>query len=88
LLEAMSCSLPVISTRLEGVTDWILNHKVNGMMYDYGDIDNLKMLLEDLLQDDNLCKYLGLNARKTIKDNFEISTTTEKIYDIYKDCMC
>jgi len=88
LLEAMSCSLPVISTRLEGVTDWILNHKVNGMMYDYGDIDNLKMLLEDLLQDDNLCKYLGLNARKTIKDNFEISETTEKIYDIYKDCMC
>jgi glycosyltransferase involved in cell wall biosynthesis len=88
LLEAMSCALPVISTRLEGVTDWVINHKVNGMMYDYGDIDNLKLLLENLLQDDNLCKCLGLNARKTIKDNFEISETTEKIYDIYKDCMC
>ena len=88
LLEAMSCALPVISTRLEGVTDWVINHKVNGMMYDYGDIDNLKLLLENLLQDDNLCKCLGLNARKTIKDNFEISATTENIYDIYKDCMC
>jgi len=85
LLEAMSCALPVISTRLKGITDWVLNHNVNGMMYDYGDIDALGILLENLLQDDNLCKRIGSNARTTIKDNFNILSTAEKIHKIYED---
>jgi glycosyltransferase involved in cell wall biosynthesis len=85
LLEAMSCALPVISTRLKGITDWVLNHNVNGMMYDYGDIDALGILLENLLQDDNLCKRIGSNARTTIKDNFNILSTAEKINKIYED---
>ena len=85
LLEAMSCALPVISTRLKGITDWVLNHNVNGMMYDYGDIDALGILLENLLQDNNLCKRIGSNARTTIKDNFNILSTAEKINKIYED---
>ena len=85
LLEAMSCALPVISTRLKGITDWALNHNVNGMMYDYGNIDALGMLLENLLQDDNLCKRIGSNARTTIKDNFNVLSTAERIHHIYED---
>jgi glycosyltransferase involved in cell wall biosynthesis len=85
LLEAMSCALPVISTRLKGITDCVLNHNVNGMMYDYGDIDTLGILLEHLLQDDNLCKRIGSNARTTIKNNFNILSTAERIHNIYED---
>ena len=85
LLEAMSCALPVISTRLIGITDWVLNHNVNGMMYDHGDIDALGILLENLLQDDNLCKRIGSNARTTIKDDFNILSTAERIHNIYED---
>ncbi len=85
LLEAMSCALPVISTRLKGITDWVLNHNVNGMMYDHGNIGALGILLENLLQDDNLCKRIGSNARTTIKDNFNILSTAEKIHKIYED---
>ena len=85
LLEAMSCALPVISTRLIGITDWVLNHNVNGMMYDHGDIDALGILLGNLLQDDNLCKRIGSNARTTIKDDFNILSTAERIHNIYED---
>ena len=85
LLEAMSCALPIISTRLIGITDWVLNHNVNGMMYDHGDIDALGILLENLLQDDNLCKRIGSNARTTIKDDFNILSTAERIHNIYED---
>jgi len=85
LLEAMSCALPVISTRLIGITDWVLNHNINGMMYDYGDIDALGILLENLLQDGNLCKRIGSNARTTIKDDFNILSTAERIHNIYED---
>ena len=85
LLEAMSCALPIISTRLIGITDWVLNHNVNGMMYDHGDIDALGILLENLLQDDNLCKRIGSNARTTIKDDFNILSTAERIHNTYED---
>jgi len=83
LLEAMSCALPVISTRLKGVTDWIIGHKINGMLYNHGDTDSLKNILENLLQNNTICKELGLNARKTIKNDFGLSSTTNSIYEVY-----
>jgi len=83
LLEAMSCALPVVSTRLPGITDWIVDHQNNGIIYDHGDIDALECVLKDLLEDDNFGQKLGINARETIKNNFDMSLTTDKIYDIY-----
>jgi glycosyltransferase involved in cell wall biosynthesis len=87
LLEAMSCALPVISTRLEGITDWIIEHKFNGLMYDYGDVDALYLLLESILQDTKLREYLGFNARKTVCKEFAIANTANKIHDLYNDLL-
>lgn len=83
LLEAMSCSLPVISTRLEGVTDWTIDHGVNGLMYNYGDINELSLLLNRILCDTIPRGYLGGNARKTAYKNFNINNTANRISDLY-----
>ena len=85
LLEAMSCSLPVLSTRLTGITEWFITHNSNGLMYDYGDIDTLAKLLKLLLKNKNLRDQLGHNARSTIVKNFDISLTTKKIYKVYDE---
>ncbi|MBT4730356.1 glycosyltransferase family 4 protein [Candidatus Woesearchaeota archaeon] len=85
LLEAMSCALPVVSTRLDGVTDWVVNHQYNGMMYNHGDIDDLIFIIENLLKDSELAQRLGVNAQKTIKNNFDILTTANKIHCIYEN---
>ena len=85
LLEAMSCALPVISTRLPGVTDWVVKHKDNGMTYSHGDIDILTSLLWELLRDGGLRKKIGLSARKTIETDFEILMTANKIYKVYEN---
>ena len=84
LLEAMSCALPVISTKLDGITDWIIKHEVNGILYDHGDISTLTLFLSGLLQDKNLSTSLGIKARKTIKVDFDISSTADRIYNFYK----
>jgi len=85
LLEAMSCALPVVSTRLPGITDWVVDHQDNGIMYDHGDIDALECVLKNLLENDNFGQKLGVNARATIKSNFDISSTVNKIHNIYED---
>jgi glycosyltransferase involved in cell wall biosynthesis len=87
LLEAMSCGLPVISTRIEGITDWIIENNVNGLLYEYGDIDRLCLLLENLLNDIPLRNNIGFNARKTIQSRLDISITAMQIYKLYKESL-
>jgi glycosyltransferase involved in cell wall biosynthesis len=84
LLEAMSCAVPVISTRLIGITDWIIDNNVDGFLYEPGDIDGLYLLLEKLLSDVPLRNNIGFNARKTIQSRFDISITAMQIYKLYK----
>ena len=83
LLEAMSCAVPVISTRLIGITDWIIDNNVDGFLYEPGDIDGLYLLLEKLLSDVPLRNNIGFNARKTIQSRFDISITAMQIYKLY-----
>lgn len=87
LLEAMSCALPIVSTRIKGITDWIIKHNYNGLMYEYGDIDELHSLLENILDDSNLRENLGLNARKTVREEFAISNTANKINKLYRSLL-
>ena len=41
LLEAMSSGLPVIVSKLEGVTDWIVRDGINGLLVHPGDGNDL-----------------------------------------------
>ena len=83
LLEAMSCALPVISSRLVDITDWVIEDGVDGFLYEPGDINELSLLLENLLRDVNLRNNIGFNARNTIKSRFDISFTAQEIHKLY-----
>jgi len=54
-------------------------------MYNHGDIDDLIFIIENLLKDSELAQRLGVNAQKTIKNNFDILTTANKIHCIYEN---
>jgi len=84
LLEAMSCALPVISTRLKGITDWVIKHNVNGLLYQPGDVENLALLLERVVNDVKCKNYLGVNAREEVLKRFDIDDTSNKILSLYE----
>ena len=85
LLEAMSSGLTVIATRLQGITDWIINDGVNGYLYEPGDVERLSQLLLLTLYDDTRRAEIELNARDVIHNNFDISKSSEDIYNIYQN---
>jgi glycosyltransferase involved in cell wall biosynthesis len=78
LLEAMSCWLPVISTRVGGSKD-VIQDGVNGLLVDVDQEEELADAMGRVLGDRQLAESLGRNARETVKAKHDIS----KIADAY-----
>ncbi|MFX1561725.1 MAG: N-acetyl-alpha-D-glucosaminyl L-malate synthase BshA [Promethearchaeota archaeon] len=79
LLEAMSCSLPVIVTEVGGIPE-IIKDNENGLLVPFGDLDTLANRLYAVFTDDVLVKRLGKNARATILSKH----TAEKVVPQYE----
>jgi len=80
-MEAMSCELPVITTKVGFVKEYI-KEKHNGMFFPFKNSLVLSMKIEMLLENEQLRKELGKNARKTIMERFNWDITREKIKEI------
>ena len=83
MLEAMSCELPVVVSRLEGVTDWVVENDVNGLLISPGNGGELSEALIRLLGDSELSNMLGKKARKTIKKRFRVEEMAGKYEKLY-----
>lgn len=70
LLEAMSCGLPVISTRWNGA-DEIIRHMQNGILCGTS-ADSIRSALQTLSGDNALRRRLGQEARATAMKDFDL----------------
>lgn len=77
-MEAMSCGVPVVTTPVGYVKDYI-KEKENGLFFPFKNSLVLSMKLEMLIKDKELREKLGRNARKTIIERFIWENTVEKI---------
>ncbi|MGQ9679865.1 MAG: N-acetyl-alpha-D-glucosaminyl L-malate synthase BshA [Candidatus Bathyarchaeia archaeon] len=83
LLEAMSTGLPVISTRIGGVPEIVVNNE-NGILVPPR---NPKKIAESILRlknDEKFRKRLGLEARKTILERYTCEKIVRKYEEIYQ----
>jgi len=83
LLEAMSSGLPVIVSRLEGITDWVVEDGVSGLLFTSDSEEELGEAMIRLMQDSSLAFRLSKAARQTIENRFslqEVSLHYEKLY--------
>ena len=83
-LEAMSCALPIVSTPVGFVNDYLVDG-VNGFFFPKKDSFKLAQKLEVLIRDPVLRKRIGLAARKTVEDNFRWSDTSNEIIRLLKE---
>jgi len=78
-LEAMSCSVPIISSNIGGLPE-VNIHGETGYLCELGDIECLGRCATEILQDEELHKRMSENARKRA-ELFEL----DKIVTVYED---
>jgi glycosyltransferase involved in cell wall biosynthesis len=84
LLEAMSCGLPVIASRIAGATDVVIEDGVNGCLVAPDDERAMTEALSALLRDPERARQLGNRARDTVVSRYEIRRTAERWLDAYR----
>jgi len=85
LLEAMSCGLPCVASRLEGATDAIVEDGVNGRLVECDDEDGMARTLAEVLSDPAAAARMGARARDTIVTRYDIRQTADRWLQAYED---
>jgi len=83
ILEAQSTGLPVISTKVGGIAEFLVDNQ-NGFLIEPGDPTQLTQRILTLLQDPKLAKEMGIRGRKLIKEKFSWHLITNQVIDLYR----
>ncbi|MGM0546929.1 MAG: N-acetyl-alpha-D-glucosaminyl L-malate synthase BshA [Bacteroidota bacterium] len=83
-LEAMSCSVPVVSSNIGGLPE-VNIHGETGYLCDLDDIDCMGDYSVKILSDENLHQELSENARKQA-ERFEMSKVVGQYEQYYEQC--
>ncbi len=86
ILEAMACGKPVLGSDISGIKDVII-HRENGLIVPPRDSKALANAIMLLLEDDNLRRELGRNARKLMVEKYDWNIIGEKIEQVYYDAI-
>jgi glycosyltransferase involved in cell wall biosynthesis len=87
LLEAMSCGLPCIASRLPGSTDGIITDGENGVLIEPGHAEGIVEAIARLLGDRARANALGAAARATVTSRFDGARTADRWLDVYRDVL-
>lgn len=69
-LQAMACGLPVIISKIPGITDLAIIDQVSGLFIPVGDVEDLRSAMQELADDRKLRIRMGKAARQCILDEF------------------
>lgn len=78
LMEAMSCALPCVASRLPGATDTLIEDGVSGVLVPPGDVPAVTAALAALLIDPARASALGAAARQVVLDRFANEQIAER----------
>lgn len=80
-IEAMSCGLPVISTKCGGPESYI--NENTGILVENNDVESMKNGLIELIN--NYSKFDTIKIKTFIKDNFSEDVIIKKLISIYQE---
>jgi glycosyltransferase involved in cell wall biosynthesis len=83
LIEAMACSVPVVSTRFSGIPE-LVEHERSGLLVDPDDPVDLAAAIVRLLDDAPLRKQLQAAARQRVMDRFNLTDTVEQLAEVFE----
>lgn len=85
IMEAMAAGLPVVSTRLAGIPEMVVDG-LTGFLVEPGNVDALADRLRELLSNPALARRMGEAGATRCRNVFATERTTEQLHGILKDC--
>lgn len=86
MLESMACGNAVVSSALAGAMD-ALKDGYNGFLFESGDEAALEEILVRLMNNPELARAAGANARTTAVEKFPMSKLGPKLINLYKEAV-
>jgi glycosyltransferase involved in cell wall biosynthesis len=83
VIEAGAMNIPSIGSNIYGLSDSIINNKT-GLLFEKGNMTDLSIKMELLLNLPNYRKWLGINAHEFSKKNFTNEIISSKLTEFYK----
>jgi glycosyltransferase involved in cell wall biosynthesis len=85
VLEAMASGLPIVVSRLPGVTDWLIDDGVNGRLVPAGDRTALGEALREVVCQPARAAAWGASARADAERRFAMAAVADRYFDIYQE---
>ena len=82
-LEAMACGRPVVSTRVGGIKDVVVDG-VTGFLVTPGDVEGIAKNVNTLLAEAEIGEAMGTKGRARVEAEFSWSRIAEKTVSLYK----
>ncbi|MDE1178345.1 MAG: N-acetyl-alpha-D-glucosaminyl L-malate synthase BshA [Edaphobacter sp.] len=82
-LEAMSCSVPAIATRVGGVPE-LIDHEESGLLYEIGDVESMAAGAIALLNDPARLAAMSEASRRTAVERFSTESIIPRYEDYYR----
>ena len=86
LLEAAACGRPLIATDIPGCRE-IVHDGETGYLVPPRDLDALVNALERLIADPDLCRRMGINARRLAEDKFSVDKVNQDTLRLYSELL-
>ena len=86
LTEGARAGLPTIASRVGGVP-YLIDHAVNGLLFEAGDVDALAGHMVALAADSGLRERLGRRLYEKAKTEYSIEATIRRQMEIYQDIL-
>ncbi len=83
--EAFRAGVPVIASNFGGIPE-LVKDNYNGFLFEPGSVENLKELLEKIIEEPQNLKTLGQNAKESIRQ-FEMSGYINKLIKAYQEVL-
>lgn len=85
VIEANACGIPVIASDVPGLRDSVVDEKT-GLLYEYGNIEQLAQKIMLLMRDDNLRRRLATEA-KAWADTFSWDTSADRMIKVLEEAI-
>ena len=83
IVEAMAACLPVVTSRLDGITDMMINQDVNGYLVDKDQAEEISKKVDLLLGSPEISAAVGEKARCTIIEFFGFQAYQNNLANFY-----